>query len=157
MTGWRLGYIGAPKWVADACVKLQGQFTSGTCGITQKAAEAAVLADPSVTNNMREAFRRRRDLVLELMGNIEGIKLNHPEGAFYVFPDIAYYLGKSNGSEKIATADDLAMYLLNDAHVAVVTGAAFGDPNCIRISYATDEETLREAIRRIEASLSKLA
>ena len=157
MTGWRVGYIGAPAWIAKACNKMQGQFTSATCGIGQKAAEAAVLADPEVTRSMREAFLRRRDLMLGWLNEIPGIKTNVPEGAFYIFPDISAYFGKSAGSQTISNADDFAMYLLNHAHVAVVTGAAFGDPNCFRISYAAAEDTLKEAVSRIKNALAKLS
>lgn len=156
MTGWRIGYIGAPQSIADACTKMQGQFTSGTCSIAQKAAVAAVNADPAVLKDMISAFRRRRDLVLEKLGAIEGLKVNVPEGAFYVFPDISSYFGKSYGGTVISSAADLCMYLLNEALVALVSGDAFGDPNCIRISYATSEEVLEEALKRVKIALEKL-
>ncbi len=156
MTGWRVGYLGGPKWITDACIKMQGQFTSGTCGIAQKAAEAALLADPKVTEKMREAFHARRDLVLELLDKIPGLKRNKPEGAFYVFPDVTAFFGKTAGAHHIRNADDLSMYLLNVAHVAVVTGTAFGDPSCIRISYANSEATLKEAMARIAKALDNL-
>ena len=156
MTGWRIGYLGAPKWIADACVKMQGQFTSGTCSIAQKAAQAAMEADPSVTHDMRKAFEKRRELVLSLMNQIPGLKLNNPKGAFYVFPDISSYFGKSDGSTTINNATELTMYLLNKGLVALVTGEAFGDPNCIRLSYAASEEILIEAIRRIKETLALL-
>lgn len=156
MTGWRLGYIGAPKVIADACNKMQGQFTSGTCSITQKAAIAAMNADPIVLKEMIEAFRNRRDLVLKGLNEIEGIKTNLPEGAFYVFPDISYFFGKSYNGTTINTAEDLSMFLLNDALVAIVTGEAFGDKNCIRLSYAASEETLTEVLKRMKNSLAKL-
>lgn len=156
MTGWRLGYIGAPIWIAKACTKMQGQVTSGTCGISQRAAKAAVEANPSVTFEMREAFLKRRDLVLDRLNNITGIKVNTPPGAFYVFPDISSYFGKKVGDRAIKNASDLSMYLLDEALVALVTGDAFGDPNCVRISYAASEETLTEAMDRIENALSRL-
>lgn len=156
MTGWRLGYIGAPKEIASACNKIQGQFTSGTCSITQKAAIAAMNADPSVLKDMISAFHRRRDLVITALNTIEGVKTNLPEGAFYVFPDISYFIGKSYNGTTIKTAEDLAMFLLSDALVALVSGEAFGDSNCLRISYAASEETLTEAMKRIKTSLEKL-
>lgn len=156
MTGWRVGYIGAPAWIAKACIKVQGQITSGTCSIAQRAAIAALNADPSVTHEMRDAFKSRRDFMLEELRKIEGIKINVPEGAFYVFPDVSGFFGKSTDGYKINNADDIAMYLLTDAEVATVTGAAFGDPKCIRISYAASEEDLKEALRRIALSLNKL-
>ncbi len=156
MTGWRLGYIGAPAWIAKACIKMQGQVTSGTCSIAQRAAIAALNADPSVTHEMRDAFKSRRDFMLEELRKIDGIKINVPEGAFYVFPDVSGFFGKSSNGYTISNADDVAMYLLTDAEVATVTGAAFGDPKCIRISYAASEEDLKEALRRISISLNKL-
>lgn len=156
MTGWRLGYIGAPAWIAKACIKMQGQVTSGTCSIAQRAAIAALNADPSVTHEMRDAFKSRRDFMLEELRKIDGIKINVPEGAFYVFPDVSGFFGKSSNGYTISNADDVAMYLLTDAEVATVTGAAFGDPKCIRISYAASEEDLKEALRRISTSLNKL-
>ena len=156
MTGWRLGYIGAPKEIASACNKIQGQFTSATCSITQKAAIAAMKADPSVLNDMIAAFHNRRDLVIKALNSIEGVKTNLPEGAFYVFPDISHFIGKEANGKIIKSAEDLSMYLLSDALVALVSGEAFGDPNCIRISYAASEETLTEAMKRIKISLEKL-
>jgi aspartate aminotransferase len=156
MTGWRIGYIGAPKWIAEACDKIQGQFTSGASSIAQKAAEAALNGDIRPTQEMMEAFRRRRDLVLGLLQEIPGIRLNRPDGAFYVFADISSFLGKSDGQRTIASADDLCMFLLNTAHVSLVTGEAFGDPHCFRMSYATSDEKLREAVRRIREALSRL-
>ncbi len=156
MTGWRLGYIGAPKWIADACTKIQGQFTSGASSISQRAAKAAVEADPSVTFAMRDAFMKRRELVLNQLKEIPGIKTNTPGGAFYVFPDISAFYGKSDGINYINNADDLSLYLLSKANVALVTGSAFGAPNCIRISYAASEDELTEAIRRIKEALSLL-
>lgn len=156
MTGWRLGYIGAPKIIADACTKIQGQFTSGTCSITQKASIAALNADPSVLEEMIQAFNRRRHLVLKALNEIPGVKANVPVGAFYIFPDVSSYFGKSHGEYKINSAEDLCMYLLSEAHVGLVTGEAFGDPNCIRISYAASEETLTEAMSRIRRALENL-
>jgi aspartate aminotransferase len=156
MTGWRLGYIGAPKVIASACTKVQGQFTSGTSSITQKAAIAAMNADPKILNDMISAFKSRRELVLNALAEMPGIKTNRPGGAFYVFPDCSAYFGKRNGSSTITNASDLCLYLLDEALVALVTGDAFGDPNCFRISYAASEETLKEAMRRIKAALSKL-
>jgi len=156
MTGWRIGYIGAPLWIAQACTKMQGQVTSGTCSIGQRAAKAAVEADPKVTHEMLEAFRKRRDLVLGLLNEMPGVKINEPEGAFYVFPEINSFFGKANGKYSINNADDLSMYLLEEANVALVTGAAFGAPNCIRISYAASEEELKEAMKRIAEALAKL-
>lgn len=156
MTGWRIGYIGAPLWIAKACNKLQGQFTSGVCSIAQRAALAAVKGDGQSQKVMKEAFRRRRDLVCKMLKEIKGLKLGIPQGAFYVMPDIGYYLGKSDGTAKINTSDDLAMYLLNNALVATVGGDAFGAPTCIRISYATSDELLVEAIKRVKTALEKL-
>ena len=157
MTGWRLGYIGAPKTIAAACSKVQGQFTSGTCSITQKASIAALNADPSVLKDMISAFESRRELVLGELNKIEGVKTNVPGGAFYVFPDVSYFYGKSYNGTTINNGSDLAMYLLNEALVALVTGEAFGDSNCIRISYAASEETLTEAMKRIKTALEKLS
>lgn len=156
MTGWRIGYIGAPLWIAKACTKMQGQFTSGTCSIAQRAAKAAMEADPSVTHDMLEAFRKRRTLVTDKLKTIPGVKTNMPEGAFYVFPDISSFFGKSHNDTTINNASDLSMFLLADANVAVVTGEAFGSPNCIRFSYAASESELNEALQRIEKSLAKL-
>jgi len=158
MTGWRLGYIGAPEWIAKACNKMQGQFTSGTCSITQRAAIAALKADPmAATEEMRKAFLGRRDLVVEGLRKIDGVQVNLPPGAFYVFPDISAFFGKSYEGEKINNAHDLSMYLLNEALVATVGGEAFGSPNCLRISYATSEENLNKAIDRITKALSQLS
>lgn len=157
MTGYRVGYIGAPLDIAKACSKIQGQFTSGTSSISQRATIAAVSADPSEIQFMVDAFNKRRDLVLEKLGEIEGLKLNVPEGAFYVFPDVTNFFGKSYGSHTVNSATDLSMYLLDEALVAVVTGEAFGDPNCVRLSYAASEETLKEAILRIKTALDKLS
>lgn len=156
MTGWRIGYIGAPKWIADACTKMQGQITSGPNTIAQMAAKAAVLADPKEIEFMVDVFRKRRDLVYELLQDIPNIKVNLPEGAFYFFPDVSEYFGKSDGEMVIQNATDLSLYMLKKELVAVVTGEAFGDPNCIRLSYAASEETLREAIKRIKSALLAL-
>lgn len=156
MTGWRLGWIAAPKWIADACNKLQGQVTSGPSSITQKAAEAAYTGDQSCIETMRQAFERRRDLVYKLTSEIEGFKIEKPDGAFYVFPDCSYYLGKSFNGRKIENSGDLAMFLLEEGHVACVGGQAFGAPNCIRFSYATADELLVEALKRVTETLAKL-
>ena len=156
MTGWRVGYIAAPQWIADACNKIQGQVTSATCAIAQKATETAMLADPSEIENMKLAFHKRRDLMLNMLNDIQGVKTNTPDGAFYIFPDVSHYFGKSDGSKTINNSSDFCMYLLNDAHVALVAGEAFGSPNCVRISYAASEENLIEAVSRIKKSLEKL-
>ena len=156
MTGWRLGYIGAPLKIASACSKIQGQFTSGTCSISQKAAIAAMQADPDVLKEMIAAFKYRRGLVLNALNDIPGIQTNNPGGAFYVFPDCSAYFGKSDGNTTIGNSTDLCMYLLDKALVALVAGDAFGDANCFRLSYAASEETLLEAMRRIKTALSKL-
>lgn len=154
MTGWRIGYIGAPEFIAKACTKMQGQVTSGASSIAQRATLAAVSADPKVLSPMVEAFHKRRDLVVGLLKEIPGIKINVPEGAFYVFPDVSYYFGKTLKGTFIKDANDFAMFLLSEANVATVTGDAFGDPNCIRMSYATSEAQLIEAIKRIKWALS---
>ncbi len=156
MTGWRIGYIGAPLWIAKACNKLQGQFTSGVCSIAQRAALAAIQGDGESQKIMREAFLRRRDLICSLLGKVKGLKVGIPQGAFYVMPDISYYLGKSDGETKIGNSDDLALYLLDKAQVATVGGDAFGAPECIRISYATSDNLLIEAVKRITVALDKL-
>ncbi|HUH26203.1 MAG TPA: pyridoxal phosphate-dependent aminotransferase, partial [Flavobacterium sp.] len=153
MTGWRIGYIGASEIIAKACTKLQGQVTSGANSIAQRATITALEADPSKIQYMVEAFHKRRDLVIDLVNQIPGLKVNKPEGAFYVFPDVSFYFGKTLKNRLIKDADDLAMYLLEEANVATVTGVAFGNPNCIRISYATSEELLTEAFRRIKEAL----
>ncbi len=154
MTGWRIGYIGAPEFIAKACTKMQGQVTSGANSIAQRATITAVDADPSVLNEMVAAFKNRRDLVVGLTKDIPGLKINTPEGAFYVFPDVSSYFGKTLRGKLIANADDFSMYLLSEANVATVTGDAFGNPNCIRISYATSEEVLTEAFKRIKEALA---
>ena len=156
MTGWRVGYIGAPKDIADACNKIQGQFTSGTNSIAQRATIAAVNADPAILKDMVKAFESRRELVLNALNDMPGVKCNRPGGAFYVFPDISSFFGKKAGDKVIGSAEDLCMYLL-DKGVALVSGEAFGDPNCMRISYAASEETLTEAMKRVKSALAKLA
>jgi aspartate aminotransferase len=156
MTGWRIGYIGAPKWIVSACDKLQGQFTSGVSSIAQRAALAALTGKDGSRQMMRNAFLRRRDLICNLLKDIEGLKVRIPQGAFYVFPDISSYLGKSDGEKTISTSDDLAIWLLEKAQVAVVGGDAFGAPNCIRISYANSDDLLVEAVKRIKEALGKL-
>lgn len=154
MTGWRIGYIGAPEVIAKACTKMQGQVTSGANSIAQRATITAVDADPSVLNDMVAAFQRRRDLVVGLLQEIPGMKINVPEGAFYVFPDVSSFFGKTLRGKLIQNADDFSMYLLSEANVATVTGDAFGNPNCIRFSYATSEEVLTEALRRIKEAVA---
>lgn len=153
MTGWRIGYLGGPEFVAKACTKMQGQVTSGANSIAQRATIAAVGADPSVLEHMVDAFHKRRDLVMDLINDIPGIKTCVPEGAFYVFPDVSHFFGKTLNGITINNADDLSMYLLEHANVATVTGDAFGNPDCIRISYATSEDLLTEAFRRIKEAL----
>ena len=154
MTGWRIGFIGAPEWIAKACTKMQGQITSGTNCIAQRAAITAVLANPSKVQYMVDEFKQRRDMVLQLLGEIDGFKLNVPEGAFYVFPDISAFFGKTIRGKAIENANDFSMLLLEEANVATVTGEAFGAPKCLRLSYAASEEQLREAIKRIKEVLS---
>ena len=156
MTGWRLGYIGAPLWIAQACTKIQGQFTSAPSSISQMATKAAVEADPSTVDYMVEAFLRRRNLMIDALGGIDKLKINEPQGAFYIFPDASAYFGLSHTGRTIANANDLCNYLLTDAHVALVTGEAFGAPECFRISYATADNVLIEAVRRMKVSLDKL-
>ncbi len=156
MTGWRIGYIGAPLWIAKACNKLQGQFTSGVCSIAQRAALAAINSKSDSKRMMRDAFLRRRDLICSLLKDIRGLKVRIPQGAFYVLPDISWFIGKSDGTKVIKDADDLALYLLDKAQVAMVGGNAFGAPNCIRIPYATADENLVEAAKRLKAVLENL-
>ncbi len=159
MTGWRIGFIAAPTVIAKACNKLQGQVTSATCSIAQKATVCAMLMDPATSPdiiNMRNIFQKRRDMVYKLLCDIPGVKVRLPQGAFYFFPEVSSYYGKSYGEYKINNSTDLAMYLLNEANVATVMGSAFGDDNCIRLSYATSEELLVEALRRIKEALLKL-
>ena len=157
MTGWRVGYIAAPQWIAKACSKMQGQITSANCSIAQRAALTALTEDLAPTYAMTKEYLRRRDLVMELLNEIPGIRTPLPMGAFYFFPDVSQYFGKSDGNNTINNSDDLCMYVLDEAHVALVTGAAFGAPNCVRISYAASEENLREAIRRIKDVLGRLS
>lgn len=157
MTGWRLGYIAAPLWMAKACGKIQGQFTSGTNSIAQRAAIAALTGDMTPTRKMAEAYLRRRELVLEKLKEIPGVKTYVPNGAFYIFPDVSEYFGKSDGETTIQNASDFCMYILNKAHVSLVTGEAFGAPNCVRLSYAASDEALVEAINRIKDTLGKLS
>ena len=154
MTGWRIGYLAAPEWIAKACNKVQGQITSGTNAIAQRAAIAALKASKSEIQYMIDEFKKRRDLVLALLSEVEGLKVNVPEGAFYVFPDVSSFFGKTLRGRTIGNASDFSLYLLEEAMVATVTGEAFGDANCIRISYAASEKELREAIRRIKESLA---
>jgi aspartate aminotransferase len=155
MTGWRIGYIGAPEFIAKACTKMQGQVTSGANSIAQRATITAVDADPSVLHEMVSAFKNRRDLVVRLINEIPGLKLNVPEGAFYVFPDVSSFFGKTLRGTLIKNADDFSMYLLGEANVATVTGDAFGNPDCIRFSYATSEAILTEALSRIKTALAE--
>ena len=156
MTGWRIGYIGAPLWIAQAAEKMQGQFTSGTSSISQIAAKAAIEAGPQVSYEMRDTFRHRRDMVLNLLNQIPGIKTNIPAGAFYIFFDCSAYFGKKFVKQTIRNSYDLSMYLLMEGNVALVAGDAFGDDNCMRLSYATSEDKLIEAVRRIKEALNKL-
>ena len=156
MTGWRLGYIAAPVAIAKACTKFQGQVTSGTCSITQRAAIAALTESLAPTHAMCRTFKTRRDLVLDLIGEIEGVKANVPRGAFYLFPDISSFFGKSYAGKMIANGFDLSMYLLKEAGVAVVDGAAFGEPNCIRLSFAASESDLKIAIPNLKRALDQL-
>ena len=156
MTGWRIGYMGAPLWLAKACNKLQGQFTSGVCSIAQRAALAAVTSKSDSKVRMREAFLRRRDLICRLLGEIPGLKVRVPQGAFYVMPDITNFVGKSFSGQVMNNADDLALFLLAEARVATVSGSAFGADNCIRISYATSDDKITEAVRRIKEAFAKL-
>ncbi len=156
MTGWRIGYCAAPTAIAKACTKLQGQYTSGASSIAQKAAEAAYTGSQACVEEMRQAFERRRDLVVRLASGIPGLKVNKPEGAFYLFPEVSHYFGKSDGSRTIADASDLAMYLLDEGHVATVAGDAFCAPGYIRLSYATSDANIVEAMKRIAAALARL-
>ena len=156
MTGWRLGYIGAPEWIAKACTKIQGQFTSGASSISQRAALAAVSSSPNVILPMKEAFLERRNFMLKELRNIKGIKINEPKGAFYLFPDVSELFGQHFDGKTVNNADDLCLFLLEEAKVALVTGNAFGSPNCIRISYAASMEQLKEAVCRIKSAISQL-
>lgn len=154
MTGWRIGYIGGPSWIARACNKMQGQVTSGANCIAQRAVITALLESPSKITYMVDEFKLRRDLILSLLNDIDGFKCNTPDGAFYVFPDISYFFGKTIDGYKINNASDMSLFLLDKALVATVTGDAFGDPNCIRISYAASQDQLIEAIKRIKKVLT---
>lgn len=156
MTGWRIGYIAAPLWIAKACGKLQGQMTSGASSIAQMASVAALDGDQSSVNAMREAFRKRKDLALAQLKEVSGFEIREPKGAFYLFPQVTQLFGKSNGSVTINNATDLSLYLLETANVATVTGEAFGAPECLRLSYATSEEQMAEAIKRIKIAVEKL-
>ena len=156
MTGWRIGYIAAPEWIVKGCNKLQGQYTSGPCSVSQKAAEFAYTADQGCVEEMRLAFERRRNLIVELAKDIPGLEVNVPEGAFYLFPKCSSFYGKSNGETTINNSTDLAMYLLEKGHVATVGGDAFGDSECFRMSYATSDENIIEAMRRIKNALAEL-
>ena len=160
MTGWRIGYIAAPEWIVKGCNKLQGQYTSGPCSVSQKAAEAAYTLDQGCVEEMRQAFERRRNLIVELTGKIPGLEVNKPEGAFYLFPKCSSFYGKSykdgDTVRTINNSTDLAMYLLEVGHVATVGGDAFGDPECFRMSYATSDENIHEAISRIKNALAQL-
>jgi aspartate aminotransferase len=157
MTGWRVGYIAAPKWIADGCNKVQGQVTSANCSIAQRAALAAVTGDIAPTNKMVEEYGKRRDIVYNLLKEIPGVKSNYPEGAFYFFPDVSSYFGKSDGSFTVKNADDFCLYMLEKGHVSLVPGGAFGDEACVRLSYAASEKDLREALKRIKDALAKLS
>lgn len=156
MTGWRLGFMGAPKWLAQACGKIQGQFTSGANAFGQRAGAEALLGDMTPTHNMCKAFLKRRDLVIDGLRQIPGMKVNQPQGAFYIFPDISDFFGKSDGETTIRNSDDFCEYLLHKAYVATVAGSAFGADNCFRLSYAASEEELKEAIRRMKEVLGRL-
>ena len=156
MTGWRLGYIGAPKWIAAACDKFQGQITSGTCTISQRAAIAALSADPEVIQPMVDGFLKRRDLMYGLLKEIKGLKVNEPEGAFYFFPDVSAFIGKKGNGVTINSSQELTMYLLSNYHIATVGGEAFGCEKSIRLSYASSEEILIESVKRLKAGLESL-
>ena len=156
MTGWRIGYIAAPEWIVKGCNKLQGQYTSGPCSVSQKAAEMAYVASQMCVEEMRQAFERRRNLIVTLAKDIPGLEVNVPQGAFYLFPKCSSFYGKSYGARTIKNSTDLAMYLLEEGHVATVGGDAFGDPDCFRMSYATSDENIKEAMRRIKETLEKL-
>ena len=156
MTGWRIGFIAAAEWIVKGCNKLQGQYTSGPCSVSQKAAEAAYVGSQACVEEMRQAFERRRDLIVRLTGAIPGLEVNNPQGAFYLFPKCSAYFGKRYGDRVIHDSMDLALYLLEEGHVATVGGAAFGSPECFRMSYATSDENIVEAMRRIAEALAKL-
>lgn len=156
MTGWRIGYIAAPEWIVKGCNKLQGQYTSGPCSISQRAAIAAYTQSQACVEEMRQAFQRRRDLIVKLAKDIHGLEVIEPKGAFYIFPKCNYFFGKSTDGYYIKNSTDLSMYLLEKAHVATVGGDAFGEPNCLRMSYATSDENIQEAFRRIKNALEQL-
>lgn len=156
MTGWRIGYIAAPEWIVKGCNKLQGQYTSGSCSISQRAAIAAYTQSQACVEEMRQAFQRRRDLIVKLAKDIHGLEVIEPKGAFYIFPKCNYFFGKSTDGYYIKNSTDLSMYLLEKAHVATVGGDAFGEPNCLRMSYATSDENIQEALRRIKNALEQL-
>lgn len=156
MTGWRIGFIAAPEWIVKGCNKLQGQYTSGPCSVSQKAAEAAYTSSQACVEEMRQAFHRRRDLIVKLTSEIPGLEVNVPEGAFYVFPKCSSFFGKSDGETTISSSTDFALYLLEKGHVATVGGDAFGDLDCFRMSYATSEDNIVEAMKRIKEALAKL-
>jgi len=156
MTGWRIGYIAAPEWIVKGCNKLQGQYTSGPCSVSQKAAEFAYIASQECVEEMRKAFERRRDLIVKLAKDIPGLEVNVPQGAFYLFPKCSSFFGKKSGDKVINTSTDFALYLLERAHVATVGGDAFGDPECFRMSYATSDENIVEAMKRIKEALAEL-
>ncbi len=156
MTGWRVGYIAAPKWIVDGCNKVQGQITSANCSIAQRAALEAITGDQEPTLKMVDEYKKRRDIVYDLLKEIPGIKTNLPQGAFYFFPDVSYYFGKSDGTITINNAEDFCMYMLEHAQVSLVSGGAFGDENCIRLSYAASENDLRSAMKQLKDTLSKL-
>ena len=156
MTGWRIGYIAAPEWIVKGCNKLQGQYTSGPCSVSQKAAEFAYVSSQECVEQMRQAFERRRNIIVELAKDIPGLEVNVPEGAFYLFPKCSSFFGKSDGTTVVKNSTDLALYLLEKGHVATVGGDAFGDPECFRMSYATSDDNIREAMRRIKESLAEL-
>lgn len=156
MTGWRIGYIAAPEWIVKGCNKLQGQYTSGPCSISQRAAIAAYTQSQACVEEMRQAFKRRRDLIVKLAKDIHGLEVIEPKGAFYIFPKCNYFFGKSTDGYYIKNSTDLSMYLLEKAHVATVGGDAFGEPNCLRMSYATSDENIQKAFRRIKNALEQL-
>ena len=156
MTGWRVGYVAAPLWLSKACNKMQGQVTSGICTISQRAALAALQGDKGPTKEMAATYLKRRDIIIELLKSIPHINITLPDGAFYAFPDVSHYFGKSDGNVKINDADDLSMHLLNRAFVSTVSGVSFGEPNCIRLSYAASDHDIREAISRIKELLARL-
>lgn len=157
MTGWRVGYIAAPKWIVDGAVKVQGQLTSANCSISQRGALAAITGDIAPTNKMVEEYRKRRDIVYNLLKEIPGVKANYPTGAFYFFPDVSSFYGKSFNGKKIANGDDLCLYLLEEGHVSLVPGGAFGDEACVRLSYAASEKELIDAMGRLKNALAKLS